>query len=49
MVRHGLIDERDTRLFSFADDPQSALALLQTKLPVGADGATPAFAKSRTP
>jgi uncharacterized protein (TIGR00730 family) len=49
MVRHGVIDEADTRLFSFADDPNTALSLLQAKLPISPNGATPAFAKSRTP
>jgi uncharacterized protein (TIGR00730 family) len=49
MVRHGVIDETDLTLFSFADDPQSALRILQAKLPVEPDTTTPAFAKSRTP
>ena len=33
MVRHGVIDESDLRLFSFADDPETALHLLQGRLP----------------
>ena len=36
-------------LFSYADDPRAALALLQAKLPTQPEPTTPAFAKSRTP
>ena len=49
MVRHGVIDQTDLTLFSFADDPQSALRILQAKLPAEPETTTPAFAKSRTP
>ena len=50
MVRHGMIDARGSAtLFSFADDPSTALALLQAKLPTRPEPTTPAFAKSRTP
>jgi uncharacterized protein (TIGR00730 family) len=49
LVRHGVIDRADLGLFSFADDPGTALALLQEKLPVSPEPRTPAFAKSRTP
>jgi uncharacterized protein (TIGR00730 family) len=48
MVRHGVIDRRDLELFSFADDPEAALRLLQAKLPLPHGPTTPAFAKSRT-
>jgi uncharacterized protein (TIGR00730 family) len=48
LVRHGVIDPADLRLFSFVDDPQQALAALQAKLPVRPGPTTPAFAKSRT-
>jgi len=48
MVRHGVIDREDLALFSFADDPTSALRLLQAKLPTSPEAKTPAFARSRT-
>jgi uncharacterized protein (TIGR00730 family) len=48
MLRHGVIDEADLRLFSFADDPEAALHLLQGRLPTRPEATTPAFAKSRT-
>ena len=31
MLRHGVIDEGDLRLFSFADDPETAFHLLQSR------------------
>jgi uncharacterized protein (TIGR00730 family) len=49
MVRHGVIERSDLRLFSFADDPAGALRILQAKLPIEPEPITPAFAKSRTP
>ena len=49
MVRHGVIDRADLALFSFADDPEGALRILQASLPTEPEPATPAFAKSRTP
>ncbi|HEX3696348.1 MAG TPA: TIGR00730 family Rossman fold protein [Polyangia bacterium] len=49
LVRHDVIDRDDLRLFSFADDPQTVLSLLQTKLPVNVETASPALAKSRIP
>ena len=49
MVRHGVIDRDDLRLFSFADDPDAAFRTLQAKLPLRPDPTTPAFARSRTP
>jgi uncharacterized protein (TIGR00730 family) len=48
MVRHGVVDREDLALFSFADDPTSALRLLQAKLPTSPETKTPAFARSRT-
>jgi uncharacterized protein (TIGR00730 family) len=48
MLRHGVIDEGDLRLFSFADDPEAAFQLLQGRLPARPEPTTPAFAKSRT-
>ena len=49
LVRHGMIDAADLELFHYVDDPRSALALLQAKLPAGLEEAAPAFAPSRTP
>jgi uncharacterized protein (TIGR00730 family) len=48
MVRHGVIDRADLELFSFADDPETALRILRAKLPARPDPVTPAFARSRT-
>ena len=47
LIRHGVISREDLKLFAFADDPGSALKLLQTAVDVGADEKTPAFAQSR--
>ena len=49
LVRHGMIDRADLALFRFADDPRSALALLQTGMAAPADTRAPAIAHSRTP
>jgi uncharacterized protein (TIGR00730 family) len=48
LVRHGTIAAEDLELFSFVDEPQSALALLKAKivLPSNPERA-PCFAKSR--
>jgi len=48
MVRHGVIDRADLQLFTFADDPATALRILQEKLPMRPEAVTPAIAKSRT-
>jgi predicted Rossmann-fold nucleotide-binding protein len=48
LVRHGMIDRKDLALFQYADDPQTALALLQTSLKPEGEEAAPAFAASRT-
>jgi len=50
LVRHGTIAPEDLRLFSFVDDPQAALAVLQSRivLPHESERA-PCFAKSRVP
>ncbi len=47
LVRHGMISREDMELFAFADDPASALKLLQDAIEVGAEEKTPAFAQSR--
>jgi uncharacterized protein (TIGR00730 family) len=47
LIRHGMISRADLKLFAFADDPASALKLLQDAIEVGAEEKTPAFAPSR--
>ena len=50
LVRHGMIGAEDLALFSYADDPQSALSLLQTGIaPVAEPRKKPDFAPSRLP
>lgn len=49
LVRHGMISPEDLNLFRFADDPATALRLLQEALPIETGEATPSFAKSVTP
>ena len=58
LVRHGMVSPEDLSLFTFVDDPASALKLLQTNLAATtsqtmsgqpASAATPAFAPSRSP
>jgi hypothetical protein len=49
LVRHGVIAPEDLQLFPYADDPATALALLQAGLAVEEEDTTPAFARSRTP
>jgi uncharacterized protein (TIGR00730 family) len=47
LVRHGTISPEDLQLFKFADDPASALRLLQEGIVSGTTGAIPDFAHSR--
>ncbi len=49
LVRHGMIDREDLSLFKFADDPATALALLQAGIDAEREPATPAIAHSKTP
>ncbi|BDG02906.1 LOG family protein [Anaeromyxobacter oryzae] len=49
LVRHGMISREDLDLFTFADDPATALGLLQSWLRPEPEAVTPAFASSRTP
>ena len=49
LVRHGMISPDDLRLFHYADDPATALGLLQATLTGEPEERTPAFACSRTP
>ncbi|HEY8141930.1 MAG TPA: TIGR00730 family Rossman fold protein [Kofleriaceae bacterium] len=46
LVRHGMISPEDLELFEWADDPGTALALLQAGLAAAPEGPTPAFAGS---
>ena len=47
LVRHGMIDPGDLGLFQHADDPRTALGILQAKLAPGEEGKAVAFARSR--
>src|SRR6202049_3612068 len=49
LVRHGMIEREDLGLFRYADDPATALALLQNTLQAGPDETSPCFAHSMTP
>ena len=49
LVRHGMIDRQDLALFRSADDPATALALLQSGMAPATETETPAIAHSRTP
>src|SRR6202140_374570 len=48
LARHGMIEREDLKLFQYADDPATALGLLQARLSSQADAATPGFTHSRT-
>jgi len=47
LVRHGMISREDLALFQFADDPATALGLLQAGIEADLEEATPAIARSR--
>ncbi|MEP7061613.1 MAG: TIGR00730 family Rossman fold protein [Betaproteobacteria bacterium] len=49
LVRHGMIAREDLELFRFADDPATALAILQKGIAAGLEEPTPAMAHSRAP
>jgi uncharacterized protein (TIGR00730 family) len=50
LVRHGMIDAEDLKLFSYADDPKTALELLQQQMaPTAEPEKKPDFAASRIP
>jgi predicted Rossmann-fold nucleotide-binding protein len=49
LVRHGMIDREDLALFEFADDPATALGLLQAGITAELEATTPSIAHSRTP
>jgi predicted Rossmann-fold nucleotide-binding protein len=46
LVRHGMISPEDLALFQFADDPATALGLLQAGIAADLEEATPAIARS---
>lgn len=47
LVRHGMIDREDLSLFQFADDPATALGILQTGIEADLKAGTPSIAHSR--
>ena len=47
LVRHGMIDSKDLKLFQYADDPREALELLQRVLPTDLQEGSPHFAHSK--
>ena len=49
LVRHGMISPEDLKLFRFADDPSTALGLMQEGLSAQLEETPPAFAHSCTP
>jgi uncharacterized protein (TIGR00730 family) len=49
LVRHGTISREDLKLFKFADDPATALGLLQKELRAQPEETPPAFAHSCRP
>ncbi len=49
LVRHGMISPEDLGLFQYADDPTTALGLLQAALADEREDVTPALARSRRP
>ncbi len=48
LVRHGMISQEDLGLFQYADEPATALGLLQAGIADERQAVTPAFASSRT-
>jgi hypothetical protein len=48
LVRHGMMSPEDLALFQFADDPATALRLLQAGIAEVLEEETPAIAHSRT-
>ena len=49
LVRHGMISQEDLELFRFADDPATALRLLQEGILADSAAKIPSIAKSRIP
>lgn len=48
LVRHGMIDSDDLKLFEYVDDPATALGLLTSSLSHQSDGPAPELARSQT-
>jgi uncharacterized protein (TIGR00730 family) len=48
LIRHGTINAQDLNLFQYADDPDSAIALLRQQLAPVSDDNSPAIAHSRS-
>ena len=49
LVRHGVIDRDDLSLFRFADDPATALAMLQAGITSDREETTPSMAHTKVP
>ena len=49
LVRQGVVSPQDIELFQYADDPQTALHILQREMELGAPQDRPSIAKSVTP
>jgi len=49
LVRHGMVEAKDLRLFSVVDTPADALAILQRSLVPDGEPGAPALARSLTP
>jgi predicted Rossmann-fold nucleotide-binding protein len=49
LVRHGMIDREDLALFRYADDPKTALGILQSGIELALPVPTPAIAHSKAP
>jgi uncharacterized protein (TIGR00730 family) len=49
LVQHGMIAREDLELFRFADDPATALGVLQAGIAAELEETTPSIAHSRTP
>jgi uncharacterized protein (TIGR00730 family) len=49
LAKHGMIDRADLSLFSYADDPATALSLLKKEMPAPSEEEAPDFAHSRRP
>jgi hypothetical protein len=47
LLQHGVISAEDLSLFEFADTPDAALQLLQSRLEAATGGTTPDFAHAR--
>lgn len=46
LLKHGMISAKDAGLFHFADDPGTAISMLQSALPISCEPGMPCFAQS---